>query len=130
LQSELKRVGCKTDDIGSEWNASARRALSSFNDHAGTKFDIKVASLDALDVVKTKTGRVCPLDCERGYRASGERCVKITCDDGFVLGSSGSCQKRPERAPKVVQKPERRAPASGRRGGGKCFVLNGASFCE
>jgi hypothetical protein len=130
LQSELKRVGCKTGEIGSEWNASARRALASFNDNAGTRLDIKVASLDALDVVKTKTGRVCPLDCERGYRASGERCVKITCEDGYVLGSNGSCQKRPERTPRVVQKPERRAPASGRRGGGKCFVMNGASFCE
>src|SRR5580692_1365161 len=43
LQSELRRVGCKTGDIDSEWNASARKALSSFNDHAGTKFDVKVA---------------------------------------------------------------------------------------
>lgn len=128
LQTELKRVGCKTGDIDSEWNASARRALSSFNDNAGTRLDTRVASVDALDVVKAKPGRVCPLDCERGYRASGERCVKITCDEGYFLGSNGSCQKRPERAPKVVQQRERRAPAPTR--GGKCFVHNGVSFCE
>ena len=127
LQSELRRVGCKTGEIGSEWNASARRALSSFNDNAGTRLDVKLASLDALDAVRAKPGRVCPLDCERGFRADGDRCVKITCDGGYVLGSNGSCQKRPEPTPKITQR-ERRAPAAA--GRGKCFVHNGASFCE
>ena len=115
-----------TGEIDSEWNASSRKALSLFNDKAGTKLDVKLASIDALDTVKSKTGRVCPLECERGTRASGDQCVKITCDDGYVLGSNGTCQRRP---PKVTQQRERRAPASGRRGG-KCFVYNGASFCE
>jgi len=129
LQSELKRVGCKIGDVDSEWNASSRRALSSFNDKAGTKFDVKVASIDALDAVKAKTGRVCPLECERGTRANGDSCVKITCDDGYVLGSSGSCEKRPERKPAVAQRERKPQAASGRRGG-KCFVYNGSSFCE
>lgn len=129
LQSELKRVGCKTGDIDSEWNASSRRALSSFNDKAGTKFDVKVASIDALDAVKAKPGRVCPLECERGSRANGDSCVKISCDDGYVLGSSGSCEKRPERKPAVAQR-ERRPPAASGRRGGKCFVYAGSSFCE
>jgi hypothetical protein len=126
LQSELKRVGCKTGDVDGEWNAAARRALSSFNANAGTKFDIKLASLDALESVRSKDGRVCPLECERGTRAAGESCMKISCDEGYVLGSGGSCQKRPERAPKVS---ERKVTPSGRRGG-KCFVYNGTSFCE
>jgi DNA polymerase III gamma/tau subunit len=125
LQAELKRVGCKAGDVDSEWNASARKALSQFNDIAGTRFDVKVASLDALDAVRARQERVCPLDCDRGYRASGDTCVKITCDDGYVLGANGSCQKRPERE----QVRERRAPATARRGG-KCFVYNGTSFCE
>ncbi len=127
LQSELRRVGCKTGEASGEWNASARRALSSFNDNAGTRFDVKLASLDALDAVRARTGRVCPLDCERGFRVDGDRCVKITCNSGHVLGSNGSCQKRPEPTPKITQR-ERRAPASA--GRGKCFVHNGASFCE
>ena len=111
LQSELRRVGCQTGEIAGEWNASARRALASFNDNARTKFDIKVASIDALDAVKAKTGRVCPLDCESGYRASGDHCVKIN---------------RPERA---TPQQERRAPAAAGRSG-KCFVYGGTSFCE
>jgi uncharacterized caspase-like protein len=136
LQSELRRVGCKTGEIDGEWNASARRALSAFNDHAGTRLDVKLASLDALDAVRARNGRVCPLDCDRGFHASGDHCVKITCDSGYVLGSNGSCQKPVERAPRVSQhepherheQHERRAPASG--GRGKCFVYGGSSFCE
>ena len=88
-----------------------------------------MASIDALDAVKEKSGRVCPLECERGTRASGDACVKISCDDGYVPGSSGSCEKRPERKPAVAQR-ERRAPAAAGRRGGKCFVYNGSSFCE
>jgi uncharacterized caspase-like protein len=125
LKAELKRAGCMAGEIDGEWNASARKALSQFNDNAGTKFDVKVASLDALDAVRARQQRVCPLDCDRGYRASGDTCVKITCDDGYVLGANGSCQKRPERE----QVRERRTPATARRGG-KCFVYNGTSFCE
>jgi uncharacterized caspase-like protein len=129
LQSELRRVGCKTGEIGSEWNASARRALSSFNDNAGTRFDVKLASLDALDAVRAKPGRVCPLDCERGFRADGDRCVKITCDGDQVLGPSGTCRARPERAPRVVTRQERRAPAAPA-GRGRCFAFNGKQVCE
>jgi uncharacterized caspase-like protein len=122
LQSELRRVGCKTGGIDSEWNAAARKALSLFNDNAGTKLDVKLASIDALDAVRLKQERVCPLDCERGYRSSGDKCVKISCDDGYVLGANGSCQKRAVRPPNLVR--------SERRGGRICFVYNGASFCE
>jgi uncharacterized caspase-like protein len=127
LQTELRRVGCKSGDIDGEWNASARRALSLFNDNAGTRLDVKVASIDALEAVKTRTGRVCPLDCEPGTRASGDRCVKITCDSDEVLGSNGTCRPKPERAPKVVTHQERRAPAGGR---GRCFAFNGKQVCE
>src|SRR6266702_4458192 len=127
LQSELRRVGCKTGEASGEWNASARRALSSFNDNAGTRFDVKLASLDALDAVRARTERVCPLGCERGFRVDGDRCVKITCDGGYVLGSNGSCQKRPEPTPRVTQR-ERRAPAAPG-GRGRCFAFNGKQVC-
>jgi hypothetical protein len=53
----------------------------------------KAASTDALDAVKGKTGRICPLACEFGYRADGDRCVKITCRAGYELNDGGSCEK-------------------------------------
>jgi uncharacterized caspase-like protein len=129
LQSELKRVGCKTGAVDSDWTASARKALAAFNDVTGTKFDGKVASLDALDAVRARQERVCPLDCERGYRASGDKCVKISCDDGSVPGANGNCQKRAARAPTPTPTPSPLFRTE-RRGGRMCVVYNGASFCE
>ena len=127
LQAELKRVGCKSGEIDDVWSSAARKALSSFNESAGTKFDAKLASVDALDAVREKQGRVCPLECERGFHASGDHCVKISCDAGEVLGPNGACRPRPERAPKAVARSRPHGPASG---GRKCFVYGGSSFCE
>ena len=77
---------------------------------------MKLASLDALDAVRARTGRVCPLDCERGFRADGDRCVKITCDSDQVLGpngtlppASGACAKSCD-ASGADGRPQRQGP--------------------
>lgn len=57
------------------------------------KLDLKAASADALEAVKSKTGRVCPVACESGYRADGDRCVKIACRTGYQLGQDNKCQR-------------------------------------
>ena len=79
------------------WNAASQRSLDLFNKHAGLKLEAKVASVDALDAVKSKTARVCPLICERGFRADGDRCVKITCKAGFRVNEDNECEKLPEK---------------------------------
>ena len=93
LQAELRRVGCSTGTADGNWNAVSQKALDLFNKHAGMKLDVRTASVDALDALKGKTGRICPLICETGYRADGDRCVKITCRAGYELGDEGSCEK-------------------------------------
>ncbi|HWY87677.1 MAG TPA: caspase family protein, partial [Gemmataceae bacterium] len=108
LQSELRRVGCQTGEIDGEWSASGRRALSSFNDNAGTKFDVRLASLDALDAVRSKAGRICPLICDHGYKAVGEKCVEIVCKAGFQVGDESICERVRARKPITNrQKPAR-----------------------
>jgi uncharacterized caspase-like protein len=77
LQAELRRVGCNTGAVDGNWNTTSQHALDLFNKHAGLKLDVKIASVDALDAVKAKTGRICPLVCDTGYKADGDRCVKI-----------------------------------------------------
>jgi len=77
LQRELRRVGCLTASANGEWNAASERSLSAFNKNAGTKFDLKAAGADALEAVRSRKGRVCPLSCEPGYRAEGDRCTKM-----------------------------------------------------
>ncbi|WP_167771336.1 caspase family protein [Bradyrhizobium niftali] len=99
VQSELRRVGCLTGAADGEWNASAQRSLTLFNKHAGTKFDTKLASFDALDAIKGKQGRVCPLVCDRGFRADGDACVKIACRAGYRVNDDNECEKVQDKKP-------------------------------
>jgi uncharacterized caspase-like protein len=109
LQSELRRVGCNAGSADGNWNAASQRSLDLFNKHAGMKLDIKVASVDALDAVKSKTARVCPLICDHGYRADGERCVKISCGTGMFLNEDNECEKKREREKPTAKREEPRA---------------------
>jgi hypothetical protein len=73
--------------------ASSQRSLVLFNRYAGTKFDVKLSSADAFDAIKTKSARVCPLVCDRGFKADGERCTKITCRPGYEVSDDNICEK-------------------------------------
>lgn len=141
LQAHLKRVGCDPGTLDGNWNDGSSKSLQKFNQSAGTSFNVKVASLDALDAVRAKTSRVCPLVCARGQKAEDDKCVQITCDAGFSLSSQGVCKKNPPPAPapKTAARPQPRerpaaaAPAPAARsggGGGKCFSFNGRQYCE
>src|SRR6478609_5364907 len=77
VQAELRRVGCLSADADGNWNTASQRSLAQFNRYARTRLDTRLASTDALDTIKLKSARVCPLVCEHGYRGDGERCVKI-----------------------------------------------------
>ncbi|MBR1092214.1 caspase family protein [Bradyrhizobium manausense] len=112
VQTELGRVGCFSGQADGVWNASAQRSLSQFNRYAGTKLDVKVASTDALDTVKSKQSRVCPLVCDHGFKADGDVCTKIVCDDGYALNDDNQCEK--QRAAKPA-KPSTDKPATATR---------------
>jgi uncharacterized caspase-like protein len=99
LQLESRRVGCLDAAVTGEWDSTSQRALTLFNKHAGTKFDVKLTSLDILDAVKTKPGRVCPLHCEKGFLANGDTCTKITCRPGYQINGDNECKKVRERKP-------------------------------
>jgi hypothetical protein len=113
LKAELSRVGCFSGTVDGEWNAASRRSLQTFNKRAGTKLDVKIASLDALDAIKGKTDRVCPLVCEHGFKTDGERCRKIVCGEGSVLNDDNECEKRKARTP-VASRDREDSPARAR----------------
>jgi len=101
LQAHLKRVGCNSGKIDGDWDEGSQRALELFNRNAKTKFDTKVASLEALDAVRNEADRVCPLICSRGERVAGDHCVQVGCASGYYLDSDGSCERpRHEPAPR------------------------------
>ncbi|MBR0828188.1 caspase family protein [Bradyrhizobium manausense] len=99
VQSELRRVGCLTGAADGDWNATSQRSLTLFNKHAGMKLDTKLASFDALDAIKSRQGRVCPLVCDHGFRADGDACVKIACRAGYRVNDDNECEKIQEKKP-------------------------------
>jgi hypothetical protein len=99
VQSELRRVGCLAAAADGDWNASSQRSLTLFNKYAGTKFDAKLASFDALDAIKSKQGRVCPLVCDHGFKAAGDTCVKIACRAGYRVNDDNECEKVQDKKP-------------------------------
>ncbi|WP_404557882.1 caspase family protein [Bradyrhizobium niftali] len=99
VQSELRRVGCLAASADGEWNASSQRSLTLFNKYAGTKLDAKLASFEALDAIKAKPGRVCPLVCDHGFKADGDACVKIACRAGYRVNDDNECEKVQDKKP-------------------------------
>jgi uncharacterized caspase-like protein len=107
VQTELRRVGCLSADADGNWNTSSQRSLTLFNRYAKTNVDTKLASTDALDTIKSKQSRVCPLVCEHGYKADGNSCTKITCAAGSFLNDDNECEKRREKKPVATRDNDR-----------------------
>jgi hypothetical protein len=114
VQAELRRVGCLTGAVDGDWNTASQRSLTLFNRYAGTRLDAKVASRDTLDAIKLKPSRVCPLLCEHGFKADGDRCAKITCAEGAVLNDDNECEKRRARKPVATREEDDRPARSER----------------
>ncbi|MEY9132349.1 putative caspase-like protein [Bradyrhizobium diazoefficiens] len=108
VQSELRRVGCLSGAAEGDWSAASQRSLALFNKYAGTQFDAKLASVDALDALKAKPGRVCPLVCNFGFKADGDQCVKITCRAGYRVGDDNECEKIQEKKPVATREDSRK----------------------
>ena len=108
VQTELRRVGCLSGEADGEWNTASQRSMALFNKHAGTKFDVKLASTDALDAIKLKPARVCPLICEHGFKVDGDRCSKITCAEGSFLNDDNECEKQRAKKPVAKREPDDR----------------------
>ena len=97
VQAELRRVGCFSGPADGDWDSASRRSLELFNKNAGTTLDAKAASTEALDAIRPKSARVCPLVCGSGQKRDGDQCVKITCAAGYFLNNSDECEKQKAR---------------------------------
>ncbi|MBV9561789.1 MAG: caspase family protein [Bradyrhizobium sp.] len=108
VQRELRRVGCLTAAADGEWNAASQRSLALFNKHAGTRLDVKLATAEALDAIRLRPARVCPLLCEHGFKADGDTCGRIVCAQGSVLNDDNECEKRRTQTKDVAKRDDRR----------------------
>jgi uncharacterized caspase-like protein len=116
VQTELRRVGCLTSETDGQWNAASQRSLTLFNRYAGTKFDVKLASTDALDAIKLKPSRICPLVCDHGFKADGDHCSKIVCADGTFLNDDNECEKGRGKTPVAKRDDDDRSSRRSRQG--------------
>ena len=97
-QLELVRLGCSADADG-KWGASSKTALRLFNKHAKAKLNADEPSETMVMALRKRDGRVCPLQCEQGFRARGNTCV--------------AAKSEPKRSTRKVEarQERRRAPA-------------------
>jgi uncharacterized caspase-like protein len=99
VQLELRRVGCYSGNVDGDWGSDSQRSLSQFNRSAGMKLDVKTANGDTLDAIKQRSTRVCPLICEHGFKADGDRCSRIVCAAGSFVNSDNECERQQQSKP-------------------------------
>jgi uncharacterized caspase-like protein len=128
LQAELRRVGCSAGAVDGHWGTASQNALDMFNRHAGTKLDVKTASVEALDAVKGKKGRICPPICGKGYKADGNNCVRTLCPPGYRLDEN-ECKKALDNAPASKEEELRTNRNVEPRPNGDCLSLSSLPAC-
>ncbi len=106
LNGELRRLGCGVIGNNDVWGDDSKKALTAFNQHAATKFDIDVPKADALEALQAKTSRVCPVVCGPGQIAQGDYCI-AACAPGLVRAPNGACVRPQVQQPQppVVRQP-------------------------
>src|SRR5262249_41600470 len=113
VQLELRRVGCYSGNVDGDWDSASQRSMSQFNRNSGMKLETKSANADTLDAIKQKSSRVCPLICEHGFKADGDRCSKIVCAAGSFVNSDNECERQQQSKPTAKRddsdRPARRA---------------------
>jgi hypothetical protein len=75
LQAELKRVGCFDSIVDGVWGDKTKTALLNFARFSKLDVPTDVATPVAVDAVKSRTDRVCPLDCGPGRVESNGQCI-------------------------------------------------------
>jgi uncharacterized caspase-like protein len=106
LQFHLKRVGCDPGALDGKWTDQSARAMGEFNKREKANFDVKVASIGALDAIKQQKARVCPLVCSKGFKVEEDRCVAEACRRGFVRNKAGECEHETKSAERPASREE------------------------
>ncbi len=116
LQVELKRVGCFEGAINGVWDGTIKGALAEFARRAKLDVPTDVPTSTAVETVKSKLNRICPLDCGAGRIERNGACV-----------ATGVLDNRPARPPTVVEtkRPPRAAPEKERSDSGMCWRNDG-----
>jgi hypothetical protein len=114
LQTELQRVGCSPGAVDGEWGARAKGALEQFARATKTGVATDVPTHAALEAVKGRHDRVCPLDCGAGQAEVNGRCV------------AKAAPPRPASAPaRAAARASRQEASKEKEKSGMCWGRNG-----
>jgi hypothetical protein len=114
LQVELQRVGCNPGSIDGVWGDKGEAALERFARHAKLSVPTDAPTLAALEAVKGRAGRVCPLECGPGTIEKNGACV------ARPVPARERDRVRDAPAPKRAQ----RRPRSDKAKGGMCWAID------
>ena len=110
IQLELIRLGCFATEADGNWNAPTRDAVFKLNNTAKSKLDANVPAADTLAALQKHKGRVCRLECGRGYIARGNTCVATKSEPRKSRASERSVE-RPARKRDVEEEVAPARPA-------------------
>jgi uncharacterized caspase-like protein len=126
IKAELKRVGCYAGPIDNQWKTDqTSSAVKKFVRYAHAAAVSDQPTVDFLDSLRTKSDRVCPVECGPGEVEAKGQCVSKTCRRGFTLDHNGDCVKtkhgnnaeKPRHRDEATSGPRRQEARSARRGG-------------
>jgi Caspase domain len=108
IKKELKRVGCYTGREDDKWSTPDTKAsVQKFMAYANFASSTEEPTESFLDAVRSKSNRVCPLECGAREVARNGQCVAKSCASGFLIGLDGNCEPPNERAKSAPRVPER-----------------------
>ncbi len=123
VQNELKRLGCYSGDVDGIWGRVSQRAASDFEKHAAEQLASLEPSSGMLNLLRSQTGRICPLVCDARHEVRGNLCVLKICPRGQILSSRGTCSVQKQNHPTARKTQQKRQPSN-------CFVFNGVRECD
>jgi hypothetical protein len=97
LQAELRRVGCYAGTADGKWGGRTKGALEEFAQRAQLNLRTDEPTLAALDAIKGRQGRICPLECGPGQVEQNDRCIAKAAPDRPARSKSADGVKRPSR---------------------------------
>lgn len=75
LQAELKRVGCFEGAVDGVWDGRTKTALVDFGRRAKLEVATDAPTAAAVETLKSRRDRVCPLECGPGRIERNGQCV-------------------------------------------------------
>jgi hypothetical protein len=77
IQLELYRLGCGSSEANGNWTAATREGLRKYNKLRHAKLDLNDASSATITALQNQSGRVCPMECGKGFVSKGNYCVAV-----------------------------------------------------